>query len=183
MSECCDKGATSITPFEIPFATEECPLGTVSTNCIIYDGEDETYTGLLNKEPFHVSLNKLIGFTKTKLNNVISSSLDVIDTVTDNGTNVRIEVAVSSDEGNQLVKGTDGKLYSIPFPGHNFNDTNTIDFTKSENSVSARVKLVQSPTVNLSSTPSGIKADLSVALLQRITQLENRIIQLENRQI
>lgn len=179
----CIKTATSITPCEFPFATEQCPIGYTSTDCINFSGIDDNLTGVLNGEILTTTLNKLVDFAKARtINTMVSDTISISKTENNNGITFGLDVKISNDQKNQLKIGTDGALYAMPFPGELLIDTNTINFSREtlNQGIKADVRYVQSSTINLSSTPSGLKADLTNAFIQRINQLEARIQQLEN---
>lgn len=169
---------TVVTPCEFPNADENCPIGYVGTDCIHYNGDNDTYIGATKGELLSNTFRKLFTYLKSRINRFTSSSLSITHTPTENGINVNIEIGVSSDEGNRLITGSDGKLYALQDSPRTYIDTNTIDIQDGD-SVSANLRFTQSPTINLSATPAGLKADISQSLLNKIQELENRIQALE----
>ena len=176
------KPPVTILPCEIPNTTPECPLGTITTNCIYYEGEDNGITGVNKGELLTLSMEKLTDFVNSNnLDSISSNTIHVVKTPNANGKLFSLEVRVSTDANNQLTFGSDGWLYAMPFTGETFIDTNTINFTRMpDKKIKAEVRYVQSPTVNLTHTPSGLKADVTNALMQRITLLESKVQVLEN---
>ena len=176
------KPPVTIIPCEIPNATPECPLGTITTDCIYFNGEDNGVTGVNKGELLTLSIDKLTNFVNiNNVDTISSNTINIVKTPNANGKLFSLEVRVSTDAGNQLTFGSDGWLYAMPFTGETFVDTNTINFTRMpDKKIKAEVRYVQSSTVNLSHTPSGLKADVSNALMQRITLLESKVQALEN---
>lgn len=177
MADCYDRPPISVTPCEFENANDECPIGYINTSCITYNGDDEVISGVLNNESLNLTLQKIITHSKTGVFNIVSNTCTVTNTTSDNGVVSSIEVNISSDPNNQLTYGTDGKLFSVKYQGTNYTDSNSINFTKNNinNNVTADIKYVQSATVNLSTTPTGLKADISQSILDRIIALENKV--------
>lgn len=178
----CEQTPISITPCEFPMANSDCPIGYTSTNCINFQGEDDSLTGVEQGELLTLTLDKIVTFVKNRtVNSLNSNTLLITKTSNNNGVNFGLEVNISSDEQNQLTYGSDGLLYSVPFSGEILNDSNSIDLRRtSDNKIEGHVKYVQSPTINLSSTPSGLKADLHSDIMARIATLESKVTNLEN---
>ena len=182
MSDNCCNPSTSITPCEFPFANEECPIGYISTQCVNYQGEDDTDSNIVKGELLTETIGKMLEFIKQKHDNIVSDSITVEQVSHPNGLGFKLEVLPSTDEGNTLIIGNDGRLYGLPFSGYVYLDTNTIDFyfNASNNTLKANLKIVQSGTVTLTSTPAGLKADLAPSLLTRLDNIEARLTTLEN---
>lgn len=100
-----------------------------TTSDIKYVGGVDVCTTVENNSTLTTVLLKIISFIKNRLFSVISSSLVVSNVPNNCNKYQRIELVPSSDPGNTLIIGTDGKPYSSGGSSVILNNGQCISFT------------------------------------------------------
>lgn len=123
-------------------------------NCVSLPNNAQTLT--LNGGQLCISGGNCVSLPPHPALELSSRSLSILQSGTLNHV-AALEVVPSSDTGNTIKIGTDGRIYSS---GVNFVDTATVDFEKSSTGdVTAQVKIDPNSTAPVSITQNGIKID------------------------
>lgn len=116
----------------------ECKGSAEITNCVNYSGNDDTCLAIVKPIGLTTVLQKLIAYTKNIFNRVTSDSLVV--TTPGACDDLKIELVPSTDGGNTLSLGTDGKPFvptvNVSSSGANTGNTLTIDISGDGTSLS-----------------------------------------------
>lgn len=166
-----------------PDANETCPNGYTKTDCIIYSGETDSCLGINNGMIGTDVIDALKVNIKDRLVDITSETLVITDDITNPCEKVKvIEFVPSTDIGNILIFGTDGKPYvpttAIPdSPEIVATDSNSVKFTTGgtlNHEITADVAVQDSTTITLSIDTNGIKAE--VKLLELLQAIDSDVI-------
>ena len=100
------------------YTSENCPTGSISSDCSFYNGPDDPCLTLTKPITLTSFFAKLISFIKTKINSLSSDSLDITNDSLGCSNSRKIEIVPSSDANNIFILGSDGKPFVPQYSGN-----------------------------------------------------------------